>query len=257
MARKSPSRQNNLGKRNIVPKGNLKDAVKIHNDAKASGKLIPHFKDGEGKLHYIDRRGKSSGGGQYFRNLGGKLKTEAGRRATKLGATPTKAMYIEEYGTLDGTRLYDEEQKRLKNIYDNTPSATHDVDHINSLNDGGVHHSGNLRMQNSGNNRSDGARGLSKGQKNAIMLADDPKNQIKLQGPKMKPRLRQSILRGSLKVPKPINMNGFRGMTPLTEYGAAVDEITGGHADRFVQQGVNKIRMMIGLKPNKIRNNYR
>ena len=202
MARVSPSRQNKSGKRVILPKGNLSEAIAHHNAALSGGKLIPHFKDGQGKLHYIDRRGKSSGGGQYFRSLGGKLKTEAGRRATKLGATPTLADYVEVYGPEKGQDLFKQEQRRLKKIYDNTPSATHDVDHINSLNDGGIHHSRNLRMQNSSDNRSDGARGLTKAQKIALMQADTTRNQISLQGPEPTPKQRQRIMKGGAAAPR-------------------------------------------------------
>lgn len=46
----------------------------------------------------------------------------------------------------------------------------------------------------------------------------------------------------------------FRAMTPITEYATAVDELTGGHVNRKIQEGVNWIRTAIfKQKPNPIR----
>ena len=80
---------------------------------------------------------------------------------------------------------------------------------------------------------------------------------LSIKGPKTKPKTTQAILKGSLKVGKPINMIGYRAMSPLMNFGTAIDEITGGHVDLYIQKGVNKIRTFLGMKPNKLRNNYK
>ena len=80
---------------------------------------------------------------------------------------------------------------------------------------------------------------------------------LAIQGPKTTPKQTQGILKNLIKVGKPINMQGFRAMMPgFMEFAPAVDEMTGGHVDQWIQKGVNQLRMMIGQKPNEIRNNY-
>ena len=56
------------------------------------------------------------------------------------------------------------------------------------------------------------------------------------------------LRRGGLKI---------RGVLPFMDYIGGIDELTGGHLDRGIQHGVNRLRMMFGFKPNEIRNNYR
>jgi hypothetical protein len=46
---------------------------------------------------------------------------------------------------------------------------------------------------------------------------------------------------------------GFRAMTPIMEYGTAIDELTGGHINKGVQHVVNMFRQAVGQKPNPIR----
>ena len=45
----------------------------------------------------------------------------------------------------------------------------------------------------------------------------------------------------------------FRAMTPIMEYGTAIDELTGGHVNRGVQNVVNMFRQAVGQAPNPIR----
>ena len=45
----------------------------------------------------------------------------------------------------------------------------------------------------------------------------------------------------------------FRAMTPIMEYGAAIDELTGGHVHRGAQQIINMFRQAVGQLPNPIR----
>jgi hypothetical protein len=45
----------------------------------------------------------------------------------------------------------------------------------------------------------------------------------------------------------------FRAMTPLMEYGTAIDELTGGHVHRGTQHVINMFRQAVGQAPNPIR----
>ena len=195
-------------------KPSIEEAIQIHNKAKELGAPIPHFFDENGILHYVDRRGKQAGGDQYFRNLGAKLSAEAKRKALKNKRTPTHDLYVRKFGEKTGTELFKQEQIDLKQIYTNTPTATHDVDHINSMASGGVHHSRNLRPQESSLNRSEGARGLSADQKNALMLADDVEDHISLQGPRVIAATRDQI--ASKNMPRAFNRSSvLRKLAPI------------------------------------------
>ena len=193
----------------VYRKTSLIEATLLHNEAKRLKQPIPHFKDESGALHYIDRRGKSSGGGQYFRDLASKIQTEVTRKALKTKQTPTKEMYIEIYGPKNGPELYRQEVKKRRAIYMSTDSNTHDVDHMDSMASGGVHHSRNLRSQPKSENRSDGARRLSKEAKNAMMLADNPRDQIKLQGPELLDKHRKQYFDKAVK--RQPRISGFGG----------------------------------------------
>ena len=196
------------------PKPSVKEAIQIHNKAKELGTPIPHFFDENGILFYLDRTGRQAGGNQYFRNLGAKLSAEAKRKALKNKRTPTHDLYVRVYGDKTGTELFKQEQIDLKRIYTNTPTATHDVDHINSMASGGVHHSSNLRPQESSLNRSEGARGLSADQKNSLMLADDVEDQIRLQGPRLIDSTRDQI--ASKNMPRAFNRSSvLRKLAPI------------------------------------------
>ena len=48
----------------------------------------------------------------------------------------------------------------------------------------------------------------------------------------------------------------FRALGGITEYIQAADELTGGHIDRGIQQGVNFLRQAVGQAPNPIRDTY-
>lgn len=172
-------------------------AKQAHIKAVEAGKPIPHFKDSSNKLHYFDNKGS---GRLQLNNLGTKLRNEANRKAAKKNLTPSELDYIDVYGNDKGRQLYKAEQAKLKKIYSVTPSATHDVDHINSQADGGVHHSRNLRAQNKSRNRSEGQRGLNTNLKTSLLVGNTPKEHISLQGPQVTPRQRQALLRGASNV---------------------------------------------------------
>ena len=55
---------------------------------------------------------------------------------------------------------------------------------------------------------------------------------------------------------KGVQAKSFRALGGITEYIQAVDELTGGHIDRGVQQGVNFFRQAVGQSPNPMRDTY-
>ena len=121
----------------------------------------------------------------------------AERRARQLQGTATPEMFVEAWGKQTGTALYNEYEQALLHIYKNTDPSKFDVDHISSLKFTPVHHPGNMRLQNKHRNRSEGARELDQHVKQVLLLADNIQDQIRLQGPKTTPYMRQNILRGS------------------------------------------------------------
>tara|TARA_B100002052_G_scaffold208656_1_gene190702 strand:+ start:248 stop:1168 length:921 start_codon:yes stop_codon:yes gene_type:complete len=120
----------------------------------------------------------------------------AERRARQLQGTATKEMFIEAFGENIGVARYKDYKKALLNIFKNTDPSKFDVDHISSLKFTPVHHPTNMRLQNKHRNRSEGARELDQHVKNVLLLADNIQDQIKIQGPKVTPYMRQNILRG-------------------------------------------------------------
>ena len=120
----------------------------------------------------------------------------AERRARQLQGTATKEMFIEAFGKETGVARFKDYKKALLNIFKNTDPSKFDVDHISSLKFTPVHHPTNMRLQNKHRNRSEGARELDQHVKNVLLLADNIQDQIKVQGPKVTPYMRQKILRG-------------------------------------------------------------
>ena len=168
-----------------------REAAKLlHLKAKQEGKRIPYFiKDGDPtNIHYFDNKGKGKLG---LNNLNTKLTNEAGRAANKKNLTPTLAMYIEEFGEETGKALHKIEYDKVKAIYKANNPMSHDVDHIISQADLGVHGSRNLRSQELTINRSEGARGRVVPKKKYerwktdLMVGAAPKDYIRLQGPEL------------------------------------------------------------------------
>ena len=151
-----------------------------------AGKMHYFVKD-DGSIHYLDNKGK---GKYHFNDLDTKLHNEAKRRANKLEQTPTLKDYVHVFGDVKGPSLFSLEQQRLREIYKNADTIINDVDHIDSLGQGGLHYSRNLRELLSSENRSDGERHITDEMRNALMLAQDKRDQIALQGPDVPPPLR-------------------------------------------------------------------
>jgi|TARA_R100000479_G_scaffold170445_1_gene113105 hypothetical protein len=160
-------------------------AVEAHLSSRKAGGPMHYFVKDDGSIHYLDNKGN----GYRFNDLATKLHNEAKRRGRKLDSTPTLDDYVEVFGSVNGTKLFETEQQRLREIYKNANTLINDVDHIDSLGQGGLHYSRNLRELLSSENRSDGARRITDEMRNALMLAQDKRDQIALQGPPVPPAL--------------------------------------------------------------------
>lgn len=184
-------------------------AIQAHLQSRSQGGQMHYFVKDDGSLHYIDNKGSGKYG---FNDLANKLHNEAKRRAKKLDSTPTLEDYLHVFGDVNGPKLFEEEQQRLREIYKNANTIINDVDHIDSLGQGGLHYSRNLRELLSSENRSDGARHITDKMRNTLLLAQDKRDQIALQGPDVPPELRnlntlaqrmrepQTLLRGAMEV---------------------------------------------------------
>ena len=149
-----------------------------------------------GEKYFLDNKGKNHGGWR-LRNRASHSAQGSKRRANQRDAVPTLVDYQSTYGRRRGAQLYQQYKKDMKRVWSQRGRPGFDIDHMNSLASGGIEHPNNMRIQKSTNNRSEGARVLSKTQKNALMLADNVPDQIKVQWQKTTPKLRQSILDGS------------------------------------------------------------
>ena len=161
--------------------------IQNHLDSRSKGGPMHYFVKEDGSIHYVDNKG---GGNYAFNDLATKLHNEANRRGRKLDATPTLEDYLHVFGKKNGPKLFQAEQQRLREIYKNADTIINDVDHIDSLGQGGLHYSRNLRELLSSENRSDGARHITDEMRNALLLAQDKRDQIALQGPDVPPPLR-------------------------------------------------------------------
>lgn len=70
-------------------------------------------------------------------------------------------------------------------------------------------------------------------------------------------QLKELIINQPAKVAN-LSTKGFKlnGIMPFADYIPAFDEMTGGHLDKGIQQGINWVRQKLGISANPIRNNY-
>ena len=163
-------------------------------DLRKQGKSQPDLEH-NGQKYFLDNKGKKHGGWR-LRNRGSHSAQGSKRRANLREAVPDKADYQRIYGKRKGAYLYADYKKEMARIWSSRGTPGMDVDHMNSLASGGVEHPNNMRLQNSTQNRSEGARKMTKYQKTSMMVADNVPDQIKVQGPKTTPRQRQIIMGG-------------------------------------------------------------
>jgi hypothetical protein len=135
---------------------------------------------------------------------GGMRRKEATERFTnkrKVNVANSKLTledYTKEWGPQLGEQLFNEASNKLKIIKKGKYPGM-DIDHIDSAADGGLEHPNNFRLQNKTDNRAEQNRSITAEQRNALMIARDKGDQVKLQGPRPTPRVRQQILSGSRK----------------------------------------------------------
>ena len=72
----------------------------------------------------------------------------------------------------------------------------------------------------------------------------------RIAGKQVKPKINTTVIdhirRGAM-------IKGYRAINPIMEYGTAIDELTGGHVNRGVQNVINMFRQAVGQAPNPIR----
>ena len=180
-----------------MPKSNVPDEVRkayIDNYLKSrgEGQIIDDLY-WDGQYYFADNKGAKHGGWR-LRNRGSHSAQGSKRRAQMRGATATKDMYINAFGEQTGTERYNADRAELKRIWGTRGTKGMDIDHIYPLAAGGVEHPTNLMMRESSANRSKGAKPPTPAQRTALMLADTPEEQIKVQGPKPTPAQRSQIL---------------------------------------------------------------
>ena len=117
----------------------------------------------------------------------------------------------------------------MSRIWSSRGTPGMDVDHMNSLASGGVEHPNNMRLQNSKQNRSEGARKMTKYQKTSMMVADSVPDQIKVQGPKPTPRQRQVIMGGGV-ASVSFNTGLSDVLKPYTSGSQIIDRVNGSAA---------------------------
>ena len=185
-----------------------------------------------GVKYFLDNKGKNHGGWR-LRNRGSHSAQGSKRRANLREAVPTEEDYKRIYGKRKGVYLYADYKKEMARIWSSRGTPGMDVDHMNSLASGGVEHPNNMRLQNSTQNRSEGARKMTPAQKNGMMVADSIDDQIKVQGPKPTPKQRQRIMRGGAAAPR----------FPIAA-GALSDALSGGSGSEIVDRVNGKMHLL-------------
>ena len=226
---------------------------KFVNHAKQTGKPIPYL-DYNGKRWYYQSRGKS------LTNLETKLKVVADKTAREHAKTPTLDEYKEVFGEENGTRLFNEEKAAMDRLTpgkkgSKTPKG-YSRGHIRADGEGGRWHTRNLKLENTVRNAQQRQQVLTPEVENALMVGGNTnKDFIATQGPKTTPLQTQRVLQGQTKLPvlDAFRNATFRAMSPILEYGTAIDELTGSHVHTGTQHIINMFRQAVGQKPNPIR----
>ena len=144
----------------------------------------PQYLDENGTIWRWDNKGKGRFG---LIQTNKKLARNARDRARRLELSLTEQDFEEAFPG-KGRDLYLAEKQRIEEIYADT-NDTEDVDHIWSLNSGGLNVSQNLRSLPSVQNRAEGDRGVpDQTVQDALMLAETKADQVRLQGPRFPPR---------------------------------------------------------------------
>ena len=205
-------------------KADLAKTKELHIKFRATEKQVPYFKDSEGRLFYWDNKGK---GNYSLKNLGDKYAENAAYRSRKLAATATLADYEKAWGKL-GKEMFAIEKRTVRDIYRNN-KVGQDVDHIQSLKAGGVHHSNNLRSISASENRARGSQDIGSKAKTNLMIGDTPMDTIKLQGPKPTAEIvqkilgKENVLTGKNKAIRLRQVNRYSGIMDMIESNVDLD----------------------------------
>ena len=144
----------------------------------------PQYLDENGTIWRWDNKGNGRFG---LIQTNKKLARNARDRARRLELSLTEQDFEEAFPG-KGRDLYLAEKARIEEIYANA-NDTEDVDHIWSMNSGGLNVSQNLRPLPSVQNRAEGDRGIPEPAiQNALMLAETKADQVRLQGPRIPPK---------------------------------------------------------------------
>ena len=167
-------------------------------DYPKSEQKIPYFFKGDDlkDLHYMEGKGAKSG--LQFVDLARKLETEGRRSRRGKEITPTLEDYTEAWGVEKGTPLYKQEVMARRNLYKQTDSATHDVDHFNSQkNPDSVGGYRNLRSQKLTDNRSDQVRQVPQWKKRLLGIEGGRQEYPRIHGPWPVEEMRDNIMKAT------------------------------------------------------------
>lgn len=213
-----------------VPQEIRKRYIQEGLELRKQGKSQPDL-EYNGETYFLHNKGANHGGWR-LKHRATHSAEGSRRRANLRDAVPTKEDYQRIYGKRKGAYLYADYKKEMKRIWASQGTPGMDVDHMNSLASGGIEHPNNMRLQNSRQNRSEGARQMTPYQKTSMMVADNVTDQIKVQGPKPTPKQRQRIMRGGAAAPKfPIAM------------GALSNALSGGSGSDIVDRVNSKMHL--------------
>ena len=189
----------------------------------------PQYLDENGTIWRWDNKGE---GRFALIQTNIKLARNARDRARRLKLSLTEQDFEEAFPG-KGRDLYLAEKARIEEIYANADD-TEDVDHIWSMNSGGLNVSQNMRPRKSVLNRSEGDRGIPEpALQNALMLADNKADQVRLQGPRL-PQRAELVL--------DTVFGGVRLLAnPIEKAQQAYDLFTAGQTGSPLQQQVEQV----------------
>ena len=132
-----------------------------------------------------------------------------------------KKDYIKAFGVEAGTLAW-ETEKTNTNLLKSQQTPGFDIDHIQSVANGGVDGSRNKRLLKSAINQSEGARTLSKLQRRALGLEGGPETYINTNGPWATQETNKKIVNGEIELPEPTNRTKAKKLYKELRYGARI-----------------------------------
>ena len=132
-----------------------------------------------------------------------------------------KKDYIKAFGVEAGTAAWETEKTNTK-LLKSQQTPGFDIDHIQSVANGGVDGSRNKRLLESIINQSEGARTLSKAQRRALGLEGGPETYIKTNGPWATKEMNEKIISGEIELPEPTNRAKAKKLYKELRFGARI-----------------------------------